>query len=161
MVHGGISTDLDLSTRALSRICPAKKFSIGLKGRSLCPFGLASKIWDVLEYQNVYLRIIFFSLRIGKRICHIFLLVIKISRKVSMCMNCIWYSILHNIYIQFTLYSLQYNKTYLRILTFKTFRRVIKKFDLAIAPMTPPFETFGTVSLSGDSGPQIASHLQH
>ena len=23
------------------------------------------------------------------------------------------------------------------------------------------FETFGTVSLSGDSGPQIASHLQH
>ena len=58
-------------------------------------------------------------------------------------------------------YSIRYNKIYLRILTFKTLRRVIKKFDLAIAPMTPPFETFGTVSLSGDSGPQIASHLQH
>ena len=55
----------------------------------------------------------------------------------------------------------KYQWTYLRILTFKTFRRVIRKFDLAMAPITPPFETLGTVSLSGDSGPQIVSHLQH
>lgn len=51
--------------------------------------------------------------------------------------------------------------TSFKTLTFKTFFRVMRKFDLAIAPTTPPLATPGTVKRSGDSGPQIDSHRQH
>ena len=37
----------------------------------------------------------------------------------------------------------------------------MRKFDLAMAPTTPPLATPGTVNRSGDSGPQIESHRQH